>query len=348
MITRTLLEYIQREQLLGRTRDTIVLNLKEKGWKDEDIVSAFKTLSDEGDLDVPVPQEGVLAEFREMLFLMWTVYRSRWKRFFGAGMAYLGVILLLSLAMFMLVLPHIRLFLDLVAIGDTTGAFSLAVPYLFLGICLYVLIELWYVGTLYSIALRKGDSLRERLKAGLLHLPAVLGIKVAIAMLLLIAIAPLFLVTFFTQNPLVFIVFGPFFVLGIAFLCFLFSLAIPAYFHGVSWKEASLHSMSIVWKKPLATLMFYAFFGALLLIITFLFRHTGIVAIIASIGMIFPLEVLFMIALYRRFATGEIPVSFPTPELQKMKEEKEEETLPPSATPSPAKRTRKTTKAPTA
>ncbi len=349
MITRTLLEYIQREQSMGKTRERIITKLKEKGWKDEDIASAFKSLSDEGELDVPMPRKGTLAEFQEMLFLMWGVYRSRWQRFFGAGLAYFFVLLFLSIAMFRFVMGEIPLFLGLVATGDTSAAFSLVAPFLLSAVCVYVLVELWYIGTLYSIALRKGGSLLERLKVGLCHLPAVLGIRVVIAIILLISMVPLFLVAFLTQDPLTFVFFGPLFIFWMFFLGFLFSFAVPAYFHGISWKGASLHSVRIVSKYPLAILVFYTFFGVLVLLATLLFRHTGVIAVIASIGLIFPMKALFMCTLYRRFVPEEMTPATTPPSLPSSEIEKEPSPL--SSLSLPKKRTqriRRTIKAPTA
>ncbi len=344
MMTRTLLEFIEREQALGTSREIVMVRLRERGWTDADISAAEKVLSDEGSLDVPRPRTGTLGEFQEMLVLMWNVYRGRWKRFLGAGLTYFGVLLFLSLAMFMLVIDVVPLFLGFVSLGNTAGAFSLIAPYLLLGICVYVLIELWYAGTLYSIALRKGESLLERLEVGLCHLPAILGIKIAITLLLLISFAPLFVATVLTQNLLVPIIFGPLFLLGALLLGALFSLAIPAYMHGVPWREATLHSIHIVWKNLLSIILFYVLAALVLFAVTAILRHTGLIAVVVSIGLLFPMEVLFMIALYRRFAPSEVPVVRMAPSVPQKVEVKAETFTAPARPKSPVNRSRKTSK----
>lgn len=301
MITRALIDFIQREQSTGITQEALTAKLREKGWKDADIESAFSFLSDFSDHEVPAPKEGYVTDFSEILFLMWRVYRSRWKQFLAMGFVYLWVSFLLALALGMLALPALPTFLTLVDIGDKTSAFFLMAPYLFLAICTYVVVQLWYMGTLYAIALKKGESLFERCRQGISHLPSILGIKIVTTLLLMMVFVPLLLVSFLTQNILVFVVFSPFFFIGAVILGFLLSLAVPAYFQGVAWREAALKSIRIVQNNALALAIFYLFFGVLLFFVSLLFRHTGPIAILFALGLVAPMEVLFMLALYRRY-----------------------------------------------
>jgi len=318
MITRALLDFIQREQSTGATREALAVKLKEKGWGDADIDSAFSFLSDFSDHEVPVPRVGLSADFAEILKLMWRVFCSRWKRFFGAGLLYIWACFLLALSIAMLALPSIPTFLKLVWLGDKTSAFFLMAPYLFLGICVYILLQLWYLGTLYAIALKKGESLWERAHEGISHLPAVLGIKVVSALLVMILFVPLFLVTFLTQNILVLVFFGPLFVMGAVVLGFFLSLAIPAYFQGVKWRDAALESMRVVHRNALSLVAFYIFFGILAFLFAVLFQHTGPIAILFAVGVVSPMEVLFMLILYRRFvAERHAPATLPPTETKK-------------------------------
>jgi hypothetical protein len=353
MITRRLLDFIQRARAKGTSHEDVSVTLKAHGWTSADIDIALHTLDESDPGGVPRPVKGELGAFCEMLTIMWRVYCARWKRFAMVGVIYTIVVISVSFALFMFALPAMPTFMGLVSLGNISGAFSLAFPYLILATIAYIVIQLWYVGVLYRVALKRGESLLDQCLAGIEHLPSILGIKISITLLLLISFVPVIATTFFTQNPLVFVLFAPVSVIAAVFLYFLFSLAIPAYFHGISWQDATLKSMKTVFRHKTTAVVAYVFFGITLVFFSMLFKHTGPIAVAVAVVLISPMEVLFLIALYRRLAPPDViaprlvtppridpvalPVTSDTPVVVKV----EEATAP---APRPAKRPRRRTR----
>jgi hypothetical protein len=303
MITRSLIEFIQKERSAGISKDRIVALLKEKGWKEADIVGGFSVIAEEGDVVAPVPpRTGFFVETCEMFSLVWKVYRSRWKRFVSIGALYVLALSLMELALFMWMSPTFFSLMGLFSQGRFEEMFPIVAPYAFVGMLGYILMQLWYVGALYAIALRKGDSFIEHVRAGLLNLPALFGIKFSIAVLLLIVFVPPLATAFLTQNPLVLFLFGPIFFMGAVALWFTLSLAVPAYFHGTPWRNAALTSIILVRKNALSLLGFFLSFGFLVTLLFIVVRDAVIITAPLAIGLVSPMQILLMVALYRRFS----------------------------------------------
>jgi hypothetical protein len=304
MITRALIDFIQKERSLGTSKDDIVALLREKGWSPTDIGGAFAALVDMPAPEVPRPAVGLCPEFCSMLLLMWSVYRTRWQRFFGIGLAYLIVVLSVALSLFVFSVSAIKQAVWLLHSGaDPFFAFQVLFPYLLLAAAAFVVVQAWYLGTLYVTAMKKGESIFERALEGIRRIPGIIAIKMVVALLLLISFTPVLLVSFLTQNPLVFVVFGPLFIMGAVLLGALLSLSIPAYFHGTPWRESALRSIRIVSAQPKVILGFYMMFILALLVVAWIIRGSGPVTLLLTVGFVTPMETLFMIAMYRRFET---------------------------------------------
>jgi hypothetical protein len=225
---------------------------------------------------------------------MWTVFASRWKKFLFVGLIYLWCIVLARIAFVVWVqstpLP----------LGYHT---SLSVsPHMLVGLLGYILFQLWYVGMLYSVALKKEGVLLDRIQAGIEHLPALLGIKSLSAVLMGIVLMPVVVTAFLTSNILVFVVFGPLFIIAAIVLLFMLSLSIPAYFHGISWNQSLLRSLEMSSQHFFDLLKLWVCFFLSIVIFMSLLNQSPFVVVAAMLGIVSPLQVLFSIALYRRYA----------------------------------------------
>lgn len=302
MVTHSLLRFIRSERSSGTATASIVSLLKEKGWKESDIDAAFLALLEGRVEEAPSPERGLMAEFCEILHAVWGVYRSRWKRFVTIGVFYGLSLFFINVAFLGWASPTVPKLVSFMRAGDVYAAFHYIAPYLIMAVCGYIVLQSWYLATLYSIALKKGDTPLERMMAGIHHIPAVLGIKLAVALLLMIVFAPVVVTAFLTSNILVCIVFGPFFILAALFLWFLLSLALPAYFHGIAWRDAALHSIKVVRKNVIPLLFFYGGFILVLALFFAVVKNTDFFVGFLSLCLVGPIQSIFMIAVYRRFA----------------------------------------------
>lgn len=305
MVTHSLLRFIRSERSSGTAPATIVSLLKEKGWKESDIDAAFLALLEGRTEEAPRPEKGIVAEFCEIMRAVWGVYVSRWKRFVTIGVFYGLSLFFIEVAFLGWASPTVPKLMSFMRAGDVYAAFYYIAPYLIVAVCSYIILQSWFVSTLYSVALKKGETPLERMLTGLHHVPAVLGIKLSVAVLLMVVFAPVVMAAFLTSNMLVFIVFGPFFILGAMFLWILLSLALPAYFHGVGWRDAALHSMKVVRKNILPLIFFYLGFILVVALFFAVVKNTDLFVGFLSLTLVAPIQSIFMIALYRRFVPLE-------------------------------------------